>query len=105
MPLTRDQLRAAGQPKTQTLDVPEWGGQVVVRELTLAEQQLVESAPKDATGAAVKIILAAMVEPSLSPEDADMLRALGHSGLQRVTKTILALSGMVAGAQAAAQGK
>jgi len=36
--LTRDQILAASDLKTEIVDVPEWGGQVTVRTMTGAEK-------------------------------------------------------------------
>ena len=40
--LTRDQILAAEDLKRETIDVPEWGGDVIVRSLTGAERDAFE---------------------------------------------------------------
>lgn len=35
--LTREQILAAARPRTREVDVPAWGGKVMIRELTVAD--------------------------------------------------------------------
>lgn len=42
MALTKEQILAAQDRKTKTVDVPEWGGQVFVRSLTASERDTYE---------------------------------------------------------------
>ena len=54
MSLTKEQILKAEDVKTQTVDVPEWGGQVIIRMLTGKERDAFEGAivrgRKDAKG-------------------------------------------------------
>jgi len=43
MGLTRDAILAADDLKKETVEVPEWGGSVTIREFTAAERDLFES--------------------------------------------------------------
>lgn len=47
MMLTRDQILAAQDVKTQTVDVPEWGGSVLIRCMTGRQRDEFERALSD----------------------------------------------------------
>jgi len=47
MMLDRDAILSRKQLKRETVDVPEWGGQVIVRELTGAERSRYEAGYSD----------------------------------------------------------
>ena len=53
--LTRDEILGADDLKTESVDVPEWGGAVTVRELTGTERDLWESSVVKTNGADVTI--------------------------------------------------
>lgn len=97
----------AGQPRTLLVNVPELGddAQVEIRELTLGEQNTILDAQKDPIGAAVKVILVGMTNPRLEPGDADGVRSLGSSAMDRISKAILTLSGITGAAREAIAGK
>lgn len=114
MPLTREQLVRRGGPRTRTVAVPEWRQDgdaedptVVVRELTLAEQALVTGpdARKDPIGTTCKVLLVALVEPHLEPEDVAVLREAGSAAINRIGLAIMDLSGLNPDSQAKVQGK
>jgi hypothetical protein len=53
--LTRDEILGADDLKSETVEVPEWGGTVIVRELTGAERDTWEASVVKTNGAAVSI--------------------------------------------------
>ena len=53
--LTREQILGADDLKTESVKVPEWGGQVVVRELTGTERDTWESSVVKTHGTRVTI--------------------------------------------------
>ena len=53
--LTREQILGADDLKTESVKVPEWGGQVVVRELTGTERDTWESSVVKTNGTRVTI--------------------------------------------------
>lgn len=89
--------------KTGTVDVPEWGGQVKVRELNAAERfTFADRMSGDANGeklahAMVDVVLAACqneVGPLFQPADRDALFNSDGKVLQRIAEAVLALSGL-----------
>ncbi len=52
--LTKDQIFAADDRKTEDVDVPEWGGTVKLRSLTGAERDKFEASLQERKGAKVK---------------------------------------------------
>ncbi len=53
--LTRDAILSADDLKTESVKVPEWGGTVIVRELTGAERDTWEASVVKTNGTKVKI--------------------------------------------------
>ncbi len=53
--LTRDEILGADDLKTESVDVPEWGGSVFVRELTGAERDTWEASVVKTNGTKVTI--------------------------------------------------
>lgn len=53
--LTRDDILSAEDLKSERVKVPEWGGEVIVRELTGAERDVWESSVVKTEGNKVKI--------------------------------------------------
>lgn len=101
--LSREALLAADNLKTETVEVPEWGGSVVVRELPLGVYQdcrkLAEVAgATDADRLSIYLIIAGVVEPELKPEDYELVRGLSMAALNRVADAIMRLSNLLDGA-------
>ena len=97
----------AARLKTETLAVPEWGGEVLVRELTAGERATFE----EAAGNAVKsnspirdirerLALLACVDESgaslFDESDFPALQRTSGAALARVADLAMALSGMTA---------
>jgi len=107
--LSRDAILAARDFKTEEVEVPEWGGTVLVRELSAADFDSVgfpmvkEDGKIDARGARgmnVKIVSLSVIDAEgnqlFTPKD---VRALGERAIapiRRITAKVMELSGMVA---------
>lgn len=103
--LSRDALLSPSL-RRETVDVPELGGQVVIRELTVDEQQLITTSSRgDAVAIAAKCVLEGCVEPKLEPADYDRLRQLSGSAVGRIAYHIMDLSGMTEEARNRIMGK
>lgn len=104
--LSREQVLQA-VPRRETVEVPEWGGAVIIQELTVAQQEAIakSSKAKGDADAGLKTFLEGVVEPEFEPGDYDALRERGAAGMTRVLARILALSGMTPEAQAEIMGK
>ena len=86
--LTRDQILKAKDRKTETVDVPEWGGSVRVRVMTGAEKDAWEQAIYKVKGEGIEVnaenFRAMLVARTLSDENGPMyfsdddIRALGR---------------------------
>jgi hypothetical protein len=53
--LTKDQIVAAEDLKSETIEVPEWGGSVTLRRMTGAERDAYEADIYDAKGATITL--------------------------------------------------
>lgn len=104
MPLTRDQILAVADLKTATVDVPEWGGEVIVRTLSGLERAAYEDATatikEDDGPAGVRrmalLVVATVVDESgkrvFTPDDIDALVEKGFRPLHTVFMAARALN-------------
>ena len=106
MPLTRDQILAA-TPRLKEMEVPEWGGSVFIRPLTIHEQaKLADLGTKHEKSSVVdrmKNCTMRLVQWSVCDErggsmfeaaDLEPLMAKSASAFLRLQDAILALSGL-----------
>ena len=105
--LTRDQILAADDLKCETLEVPEWGGEVIVRSLTGTERDAFEDSVVKQRGNSRELNLrnarARLVSLSLIDEagnklftdkDVDLLGRKSAAALDRVFAAAQRLSGL-----------
>lgn len=84
------------------LEVPEWGGNVLLRELSLAEIEAVRARARELSGGgeiddthfALNLVAATMADPDLTPEQAALLGEKSNAVLQRVLVEVLDLNGL-----------
>ncbi|MBE3590010.1 MAG: hypothetical protein IMW98_08385 [Firmicutes bacterium] len=108
--LSIDEILAANDLRETLVEVPEWGGKVRIRAMTLAEQQRIrqeagfggggEVAPEQAARFELLMLAAGL---GIAPEQADRLREKSAAAVNRVLQVILEVNGMTEGAQKAAQ--
>ena len=96
--LTRDAVLSANDLQTDMVDVPEWGGAVQVRGLTLSEvNNVVQLATKkgatNTLDSAIWTFIRGCVQPQFTDMDFDELKKK-NAVLLRVVKRINELSGM-----------
>lgn len=106
--LTREQLLGAADLQEETVRVPEWGGDVLVRGLSLAAYQEVQQAATvkgevDGDRLTVHLLMAGIVDPRLTPDDFEQLRGKSMSPLNRIAGVVMRLSGLGVGALEAAE--
>ncbi len=103
MLLTRDQILGAQDLKRETVDVPEWGGAVIVRELTAVERMAFEQEvlaaggvgqlPPDVVGrVAAWCIIDEKGQRVFSDEDGAALGAKSTDAILRVFRATMRLS-------------
>lgn len=106
--LTRDQILGADDIQTETVDVPEWGGSVLVRGLSGTERDALEAEVVQAnndgsTSLELKNLRARLVSLSVvdedgerlfSDRDVEMLGQKSAHALQRVFAVAQRLSGL-----------
>jgi len=107
--LTRADIESANDIRTESVDVPEWGGAVAVRQLTGAERDafeagLVRTTPDgkreaDLTSMTAKLVAACLVDGVTGDRlfcDADVERLANKSAtaLRRVFEAAQRLNGM-----------
>lgn len=101
--LTRDQILAADDLKTERLEVAEWGGTVIVRTMTGADRDELEAAivgadgrSKDATILRAKVVALSVVDEEgnrlFKFEEARELAKKSAAALARVAKVAMRLS-------------
>jgi hypothetical protein len=105
--LTRDAILAAASLKTEEVDVPEWGGIVLVRELSGRERdeweaslavqrgkQMVPDVANMRAKLAARCIVGADLEPVFTQQDVAALGELSAAALDRVFEVASRLSGL-----------
>lgn len=111
-----DILAATADLVTQTVEVPEWGGSVIVRSMTGADRDAFEATlivevdgkrKVDSTNMRAKLVAMTVVDENglrlFGPDDIAALNARSAAALERVVKVAQALNGMGAEAVAAAE--
>lgn len=93
--LTAEQLLAANDLPEETLAIPEWGGEVVLRALTRAQLQEVRNA---SDGDQLKydsfMVAAAMKEPELTQAQALKLRRKNATVIERILQKLWSMNGI-----------
>lgn len=105
--LTRDQILSAEDLKRETLDVPEWGGEVIVRSLTGAERDAFEDSVVRQRGktrelnlrnARARLVSLSLIDESgsrlFSDGDVEALGRKSAAALDRVFAAAQRLSGL-----------
>ncbi len=100
--LSRERLLAADDTLTETVDVPEWGGSVVLRSLTLAQAKKVrryiadnrDNAEVDDLDIAMVVLIEGMVDPQLDAGDVVALSGKQTSVITRLSRKVIDLSRM-----------
>jgi hypothetical protein len=105
--LSRDKILAAADIETQEMEIPEWGGTIVVREMTMAEVDEfgLSSAQADGRldtrkmrGIRARVVSWCVVDeegkPLFRKSDVDELLKKSNRVVDRIFDAILALSGM-----------
>ena len=111
--LTRDQILAAEDMKTEDVPVPEWGGSVRVRTMTgLERQQFQKDAQKDGEPKddfMERLLVACVVDadgkPLFTKKDIEALSGKSAAALERVFKKAATLNGLTSEAQEALKGE
>lgn len=97
--LTREQILNAEDLPDRIVPVPEWGGEVRVRSLTLKEREDYEVAKFKSAGqhSTANLIIACAVDDKgrrlFGPDDAPALEAKGNAAAQRVFFAAYELNG------------
>lgn len=108
--LTRDTILGAHDFETRTVDVPEWGGEVMVRSLSGAARDRIESVflggETNGLKALVVILTACEADGSLlfTDDDLEPLRAKSAVAIERVFDAAWELSGLAPDAVEDAEG-
>jgi len=111
--LTRDEILAAQDHRTEVVEVPEWGGSVIVRSLSGTDRDRLEGAgilwergPNgtlaiagyQTAGTRARLVAAAIVDEEgryqFSPADVEALGAKDSTPLDRIADVVTRLSGM-----------
>ena len=90
--LTFEQIESATDLKEKEVDVPEWGGSVLVRGVSKAIWE--KYTEMDSPGDICFLMSEAVVEPAITVEQAAVLRAKSVPALSRVEGAILEVCGL-----------
>jgi len=107
--LTRDQIKAAQDVKREEIEIPEWGGAVVVTGvsvktgLNLLNQMQDESGKIDNEKAMLFAVIYGVTNPKFEESDVEWLKEKSMSALMKVTKAFMRLSGFEESAVAEAR--
>lgn len=102
--LTGLDILALPAPKPEKVHVPEWGGSVYIKRMTVKERDDYETSLFDKKGrpsmkgARARLLIATAVDANghklFSPREEDKIMAMDAAGVDRVTKRAMELSGM-----------
>ena len=99
--LSLESIRAAQRAKWKTVNVPEWGGDVLLRPLGVADFIALSSEPDTSDGKLqfIRNVIAACAmdahgKPLFGGDGADVLNQVGRDVLIRLVNIVLELSGL-----------
>lgn len=109
MVLRRDEILESDDLKRETVEIPEWGGSVIVRALTIAEGEVIGSAVRKARESgdedvsfSARLAAASVVDENgnriFSDADIVPLSRKSASAVQKVVEAAQRLSGIGPGA-------
>lgn len=99
------ELILSAKPQSQVEDVPEWGCQVTIQEMSGEDRDQLYATATDAEGTVIRdkfvrqLLIRTLRDPAtgeciFKPEDADELYRTSGSALQRLTEIALELNGL-----------
>lgn len=96
--LTREQILGANDHKTETVNVPEWGGAVEVQSLSLGQRQEIRKRSTvedevDDEKFDLYAFMEGVVQPQFQLDDFEALKAKNGQAMQRVMSRIMVLAG------------
>lgn len=93
--LTFDDIAQASDLGEQEVDMPEWGGSVVIRPLTVAELDKARVEGKDATSINKLTLRMSLVKPALTPDQIETIWATrSGTAMSRLLEAIARANGM-----------
>lgn len=103
--LTVDDILNAPDLEERIIEVPEWGGEVKVRDLTKAAQQRIRKQAITVDGAIdpdkleVLLLAECLVEPKITVEQAEQLKNKSAAAIDRILAGVMNLAGLSEAAQ------
>ena len=99
--LSIDQIVQADDLKTKTVECPEWGGHVVIKVISKAEQNKVrlsligkDGNSENMSAFEQNLFTSSMVEPSINDQQYILLQEKSALVIERILKEIIDLNGM-----------
>jgi hypothetical protein len=97
--LTADAIRQINDRGVTEVQVPEWGGSVLLRPLSAAEAlQFAEATEQDRRAALVRVVILSVVDEAgnrlFTDADAEWLAAKNFRALLRIQEAVLELNGL-----------
>lgn len=97
MNLNRTEFLAAKSLKTETLDVPELGGTVIIRELTAAKARELHSIKEEAILPVMWVIASVINEdgtPAFTKADVPLFDDISQAAIRRISNAAIVLNGL-----------
>lgn len=101
--MNRDEILASNSLKTQKLDIPEFGGEITIRELTVAKAgefnaEHAKLRNEDGHIANVLWVIAGVVNddgtPAFTRDDIPQLLQMNMSAMRRISDAVIRLNGI-----------
>lgn len=99
-PLSREQFFSSLKPTVQSFNVPELGGEVVVRPISLRDREDIKSGSTELGGKINEVSFVALtlvkglVDPKLTEKDVAELQQGNYGALKRIADRIWVISGI-----------
>lgn len=108
--LTLDEIRVVADLPRETVEVPEWGGAVVVQGVSVEDGMKILNATKRADGtideekATMLAVIHGVVEPKFTDAELPWLKQKSLGAVTRIAKAFSRLSGLEASKEDAKKG-
>ena len=96
--LTRDDVLKADDLLTQEIEVPQWGGTIIIKALSLGAKNKIDQQTKDGSGKTdpekltMLFLMEGIHEPKFTMADYEALKGKNNGVLEDIVKKIMKLS-------------
>lgn len=99
MALTKEQIFGVDDLPTQTVSVPEWNGDVTIRQLTVGQrEEIAQAAKQQKPGVGALMVVLSVVDeqgkPLFTKQDMAKLQSKSYAAVDRIVEAVLKHNGM-----------